>query len=245
MTAYRKRATRPERVVGRATIAGAEVDLDTWAPIDGDATCGAVLPNPPPSRTVTDPTAAREGYSQARTSRGMPSGHVAAADCARRLHSMGRDSTFYDDQFGRPNGGGNASYTSDLVVVLMPFDPEIAPQYEAIRSACEGLGLRVRRGDDGVGSGFINRHVTQLIEDAEFLVCDLSRERPNVYYELGYAHGVGNEAEDILLVAREGTKLHFYGAPLRVHYYESPEHLKEIVATQLRAMSLSARSVSG
>jgi len=87
--------------------------------------------------------------------------------------------------------------------------------------------------------------VTQLIEDAEFLVCDLSRERPNVYYELGYAHGVGNEAEDILLVAREGTKLHFYGAPLRVHYYESPEHLKEIVATQLRAMSLSARSVSG
>jgi hypothetical protein len=63
-----------------------------------------------------------------------------------------------------------------------------------------------------VGSGFIIREITESIERAEFLVFDLSYERPNVYYELGYAHGVGNEAPEILLIAREGTSVHFDSA---------------------------------
>ena len=65
------------------------------------------------------------------------------------------------------------------------------------------------RVDENVGSGLVVGEITKLIEDAEFIICDLSLERPNVYYELGYAHGVGNEANDILLIAKEGTNLHF------------------------------------
>ena len=34
--------------------------------------------------------------------------------------------------------------------------------------------------------------ISELILKAEFIVCDLTLERPNVYYELGYAHGAGN-----------------------------------------------------
>ena len=74
------------------------------------------------------------------------------------------------------------------------------------------------------------------IERAEFIICDLTNERPNVYYELGYAHGVGNEGADILLIAKEGTTLHFDIGPLRVQYYSSTEHLRTIISANLKQM---------
>ena len=75
-----------------------------------------------------------------------------------------------------------------------------------------------------------------LIERAEFLIVDLTDEKPNVYYEFGYAHGVGNDECDILLVAKNGTKLHFDIAPLRVRFYSLTEHLRRIVGEQLNEM---------
>jgi hypothetical protein len=100
---------------------------------------------------------------------------------------------------------------------------------------------KARRVDENIGSGFVIREVAGLIERAEFIVCDLTNERPNVYYELGYAHGVGNEAMDILLIAKEGTALHFDIAPLRVQYYSSTEHLRAIVSSGLKAMITATR----
>ena len=67
-----------------------------------------------------------------------------------------------------------------------------------------------------------------MMGHAEFLVFDLSYEKPNVYYELGYAHGIGNHAGNTLLIAREGTRIHFDIAPLRVQFYRSIDHLPVI-----------------
>jgi hypothetical protein len=89
----------------------------------------------------------------------------------------------------------------------MPFkDEEMTDAYSAIKDECDKLGLHAKGVDENVGSGLIIREISEFIERAEFLICDLTRERPNVYYELGYAHGVGNEGTDILLVAREGSR---------------------------------------
>jgi hypothetical protein len=82
----------------------------------------------------------------------------------------------------------------------------------------------------------------QSIRDAEFLICDLTHERPNVYYELGFAHGVGNEFNDILLIAREGTQLHFDVMPMRVQYYNSMDSLRVILARSLPEMMQNTRS---
>ncbi|MFM8309123.1 MAG: hypothetical protein ACKN87_19310, partial [Microcystis aeruginosa] len=98
-----------------------------------------------------------------------------------------------------------------------------------------------KRVDENSGSGLIIREITDLIERSEFIVCDLTNERPNVYYELGYAHGVGNEAMDILLIAKEGAVLHFDIAPLRVQYYSSSEHLRSIISSNLKAMIKATR----
>jgi hypothetical protein len=55
------------------------------------------------------------------------------------------------------------------------------------------------------------------------------------------ADGVGNEAMDILLIAKEGTTLHFDIAPLRVQYYLSTEHLRRVVLSNLKAMINATR----
>jgi len=128
-------------------------------------------------------------------------------------------------------------FEPNLVFVGMAFREEMSEIYKTIQSACLSLSLNATRVDDSyAGSGFIIREITELIERAEFLIFDLSFERPNVYYELGYAHGVGNEADEILLIASEGTKVHFDSAPLRVLFYNSMGQLHDIVHKALREM---------
>jgi len=128
-------------------------------------------------------------------------------------------------------------FTQNLVFVVMPFTgQDMTDIYATIRDECSRLGLLAKRADESVGSGIVIREITELIEQAEFIICDLTYERPNVYYELGYAHGVGNEARDILLIAKEGTSLHFDIAPLRVNYYRSNDHLCSILSANLKEM---------
>ena len=157
---------------------------------------------------------------------------------------MGRDHSFADREFGRTNYNPNdrGDFERGLVFIVMAFTgQEMTDVLSAIKDECQKLRLSPRRVDESTGSAIVLREITELIEQSEFIVCDLTHERPNVYYELGYAHGVGNEAEDILLIAKEGTKLHFDVAPLRVHYYRSTEHLRTIVFTQLSAMIQKTR----
>lgn len=160
---------------------------------------------------------------------------------------MGREHTFYDSTFNRddydPDDEGD--FEPNLVFLVMPFQGEgMDDVYSAIQDECRKLRLHTRRADEFSGAGMIINEITNLIERAEFLVCDLTFERPNVYYELGYAHGVGNEALDMLLIAQEGTKLHFDIAPLRVQYYSSTEHLRRIVSSSLEIMIRRTRKKS-
>ena len=152
---------------------------------------------------------------------------------------MGRDSTFYDQQFKEddwdPEDQGD--FEPNLVFVGMPFDGKgMGNTYDVIKGECEKLGLRAVKVDENTGSGFIIREIKDLIEKAEFIILDLTHERSNVYYELGYAHGVGNEAQDILLIAQKNTILHFDIAPLRVQIYGSDTTLRNILSSNLKEM---------
>jgi len=158
---------------------------------------------------------------------------------------MGRKHTFMDRAFGRadydPNDRGQ--FVPNLVFVMMSFVSENSCDvYVAIKDECRELDLVARRVDDNLGSGIIISEITSLIESAEFIVCDLSGERPNVYYELGYAHGVGNEPEDVLLLAKDGTNVHFDVSPFRVQHYQAAEDLRKIVSSNLTEMIRVTRS---
>jgi hypothetical protein len=133
-------------------------------------------------------------------------------------------------------------FEKGLVFVAMAFKgSEGADVFSAIKEVCKQLRLKARRVDENFTSGFIILEIVHLIEQAEFIVFDLTHERPNVYYELGYAHGVGNDPSNILLLAKAGTKLHFDIQSLRVMFYDSTEDLRRLVKANLGAAIKESR----
>jgi hypothetical protein len=148
---------------------------------------------------------------------------------------MGSRNDYHDDEYEEDDDDID-EFEPNLVFVIMPFSDELDDAYMAIKDECSRQGLETKRVDDNVGAGLIIVEITELIEDAEFIICDLTKERPNVYYELGYAHGIGNQPLDLFLIAREGTVLHFDIAPYRVHYYGSTEHLRSLIRTKFASL---------
>jgi hypothetical protein len=93
-----------------------------------------------------------------------------------------------------------------LVFVIIAFSPDMEPIFEGIKTAGKKRGLEVERVKDIAGDFRITDKVIEMIHKARFIVTDLTHEKPNVYFELGYARGMG---EEVITIAREGTKLHF------------------------------------
>ncbi len=68
------------------------------------------------------------------------------------------------------------------------------------------MGLRAQRVKDVKGDYRITDQILKMIGQARLIVTDLTHERPNVYFELGYARGLG---KTVVTLIRDGHKAHF------------------------------------
>jgi hypothetical protein len=68
------------------------------------------------------------------------------------------------------------------------------------------VGLEAKRVKDVLGDYRITDKIMEMILTSRFVVVDLSHERPNVYFELGYARASG---KTVITIARRGTEIHF------------------------------------
>ena len=96
----------------------------------------------------------------------------------------------------------------NTVFVLMGIsdDAHHVDTLAAIRRSAESFALKAERVDEIMHSGRISDLILKKISNSHMLVCDISTERPNVYYELGYAHGKNKE---VIIIAKEGSHRHF------------------------------------
>lgn len=109
-----------------------------------------------------------------------------------------------------------------VIMAMSQDDPLLEDTHETIKRVGAENGYRAERVDDIQFTGQITEKMLGSIRRAQFVIADLTAERPNVYYEVGYAHALG---KPILLTARAGTKLHFDVQGMRVLYYRNMSEL--------------------
>ena len=76
------------------------------------------------------------------------------------------------------------------------------------------------------------------IGQCAFVVADVTEERPNVYWEVGLANGM---EKDLMLVAKEGTKLPFDLNDVPVITWDSFSEFEEKLAKCIERLSPGRR----
>jgi nucleoside 2-deoxyribosyltransferase len=102
---------------------------------------------------------------------------------------------------------------------------------EAIRRGCEEVSVVAHRCDEIEHSGPVTQLMLDEIRKRRFLICDVTHERPNLYYEVGYAHGLGKE---VILTAQNDTRIHFDIANYNVIFYSSATELQKRLVKRLK-----------
>ncbi len=140
-------------------------------------------------------------------------------------------------------GGGHAGETiemrptkPDTAFVLMAIDPkkpELEDVYQTIKGVFRDFKINAYRSTDVEHQDRITDLALQEITTCEFLIADLTYERPNVYYEVGYAHALKKKP---ILYRRTGTRLHFDLSVHNVPEYENLTELTEKLRARLEAI---------
>jgi hypothetical protein len=135
---------------------------------------------------------------------------------------------------------------SNAAFIIMAFTDQgtgflpIVDIHAAIKRGCDTAGVRAHRVDEVEHSGPITQLLLDQIKLHRFLISDLTHERPNVYYEVGCAHGIQKE---VILTAQKGTQVHFDIASYNVIFYGSATELETRVAKRLQARMSNLESL--
>jgi hypothetical protein len=103
-------------------------------------------------------------------------------------------------------GSVRGELKNDLVFVIMPYTDDMEPIYDGIDAAASSVGLKAQRVKDVQGDYRITDKIMEMILSSRLVVADITHERPNVYFELGFARGIG---KTVITIARRDAKIHF------------------------------------
>ena len=114
----------------------------------------------------------------------------------------------------------------------MSFNPIYDQIFDEFVDAAKivNKSLIVKRIDKQRGDYRITDEILNCIAKARLLICDLTDERPNVYYELGYARGLRKK---VITCAKENTILHFDIKDFRTIFYKTSSELRKEIVSEL------------
>ncbi len=113
--------------------------------------------------------------------------------------------------------------------VIMPFAKEFDLVKEAIKTGVTNTNNIFYRADEDYRSGKVTEQICKMIDECDICICDITKNNPNVIWELGYAYS--KEKRIILLV--QDTKEIFFNIKIERTIIYNLDNIKNTLIQHL------------
>ena len=130
-------------------------------------------------------------------------------------------------------GQSKTTFRPNTAFIMMWMDEknhELEDVHNLVRNCFKNIGVSAERADDIEHDGRITEEIIKKIQSSEYLFADLTGARPNVYYEVGFAHALSKR---VILFRRKGESVHFDLAGYNCPEYKNMSDLERKLIKRL------------
>ena len=135
------------------------------------------------------------------------------------------------------NPQATVRFEPNTAFVMMQIDPSehrLEDLHNEYKECFKRFEITAVRADEIEHQEVITDKIREKIKCSEFLLADLTAERPSVYYEIGYAHALGRK---VIMFRSNETNLHFDLAGYNCPAYRNLTELREKLICRLEHMT--------